>query len=295
VATQTRQLGVLLKQWRRLRGKSQLALAIDARVSPRHLSFVESGRSQASREFLLTLADALDVPLRERNLLLAAGGFAAMYQETALTAEELTQLRSALSRLLDHQEPYPAVVLDRQWNLVQTNRAAPRLFAHFIDLDLVPQPRNLLRTMFNPAGLRPWIANWDVVANQLVHRVFREAVGGIPDDRTMALLRELQAYPPTAPNEALTMGRALPFHPVNFKKDALELSFFSMIASVGAPLDITAQELRIEAFFPADAVTEAFAQKHLRSDDGDAEPNDGRARRTHSGHEVSNWGLQPEP
>ena len=266
MATQTRQLGLLLKQWRRLRGKSQLALALDAGVSPRHLSFVESGRSQASREFLLALADGLDVPLRERNLLLAAAGFAAMYPETALTAEELTELRSALSRLLEHQEPYPAVVLDRQWNVVQTNRAAPRLFAHFIDLDLVPEPRNLLRTMFNPAGLRPWVANWDVVAKGLVQRVFREAVGGIPDERTIALLHELQAYPPAAPTEALTMGRALPFHPVNFKKGALELSFFSMIISVGAPLDITAQELRIEAFFPANAVTESFAQHDLRSE-----------------------------
>jgi transcriptional regulator with XRE-family HTH domain len=270
VPTKTPQLSLLLKQWRKLRGKSQLALAMDAGVSPRHLSFVESGRSQASREFLLILADALNVPLRERNLLLAAAGFAAMYPETPLTAEELTQLRSTLSRLLEHQEPYPAVVLDRQWNLVHTNRAAPRLFAHFIDLDLVPEPRNLLRTMFNPAGMRPWIANWDVVANELVQRVFREAVGGVPDDRTMALLRELQAYPAAAPPEALTMGRALPFHPVNFKKGSLELSFFSMITSVGAPLDITAQELRIEAFFPADAVTEAFAREHLHSNDGDA-------------------------
>jgi hypothetical protein len=104
------------------------------------------------------------------------------------------------------------------------------------------------------------------VAKGLVQRVFREAVGGIPDERTMALLHELQAYPPAAPTEALTMGRALPFHPVNFKKGALELSFFSMIISVGAPLDITAQELRIEAFFPANAVTEAFAQHNLRSE-----------------------------
>ncbi len=262
----TRQLGLLLKQWRSVRGKSQLALALDAGVSPRHVSFVESGRSQASREFLLALADALDVPLRERNLLLAAAGFAAMYSETALTAEELTRLRSALSRLLDHQEPYPAVVLDRQWNVVQTNRAAPRLFAHFIDRELMLQPPNLLRTMFNPAGMRPWIANWDEVASGLVQRVFREAVGGIPDERTMALLYELQAYPPTAPNAVLTMGRALPFHPVNFKKGALELSFFSMVTTVGAPLDITAQELRIEAFFPADEVTETFAQDILRSD-----------------------------
>ena len=262
--TQPRQLGLLLKHWRRLRAKSQLALALDAGVSARHLSFVESGRSSPSREFLLILADALDVPMRERNLLLAAGGFAPMYPETALTAAELTQLRAALTRLLEHQEPYPAVVLDRQWNVVQTNRAAPRLFGHFIDLESLPQPRNLLHTMFNPAGLRPWVANWDVVAHGLVQRVFREAVGGIPDDRTMALLQDLEAYP-SPPAASLTANRALPVHPVVFKKGNLELSFFSMIFSVGVPLDITAQELRIEAFFPTNDVTEAFAQENLRS------------------------------
>jgi transcriptional regulator with XRE-family HTH domain len=264
VTTHPRQLGFLLKQWRKLRGKSQLALALDAGVSPRHLSFVESGRSQASREFLLVLADALHVPLRERNLLFAAAGFAAMYQESALTAEELAQLRSALARILEHQEPYPAVVLDRQWNVVQANRAAPRLFSHFIDLERIPEPRNLLRTMFAPDGMRPYIANWEAVSNGLVQRVFREAVGGIPDERTMALLRELQAYPPSAPAEPLTTGRALPFHPVDFRRDGLELSFFSMVTSVGSPLDITAQELRIESFFPADALTEAFAREKLR-------------------------------
>jgi len=240
-------------------------LALDAGVSARHLSFVESGRSSPSREFLLTLADALDVPLRERNLLLAAAGFAPMYPETALSAAELTQLRAALSRLLEHQEPYPAVVLDRQWNVVQTNRAAPRLFAHFIDLDSIPQPRNLLRTMFDPAGLRPWIANWDVVAHGLVQRVFREAVGGIPDDRTMALLHDLQAYPPATSGASLATDPGLPVHPVIFKKGDLELSFFSMIMSVGAPLDITAQELRVEAFFPTDAATETFARHTLAS------------------------------
>jgi transcriptional regulator with XRE-family HTH domain len=265
VTRRTHQLGVLLKQWRSLRGRSQFALALDAGVSPRHLSFVESGRAQASREFLTALADALRIPLRERNLLLAAAGFAAMYPETALTADELAQVQSALSRVLEHQEPYPAVVLDRQWNIVQTNLAAPKLFSLFIDLEQVPQPRNLLRTMFNPVAMRPWIANWDVVGVELVQRVFREAVGGIPDERTMVLLRELQAYPLSAATDVMPMNRALPFHPVIFKKGALELSFFSMITSVGAPLDITAQELRIEAMFPANAVTEAYAQKHFNS------------------------------
>lgn len=157
-----RPFGLLLKEWRRLRRKSQLTVALEADISPRHLSFVESGRSVPSRGMVERLTETLDVPLRERNALLVAAGYAPMYPEGALESSELTQIRRALTRLLDHQEPYPAVVLDRQWNVLQTNRAAPRLFARFVEL--APGPRNLLRTMFDPAGLRPWIANWEVVA-----------------------------------------------------------------------------------------------------------------------------------
>jgi transcriptional regulator with XRE-family HTH domain len=253
--------GLLLKEWRRVRRKSQLTVALEAQVSPRHLSFVESGRSTPSREMVQTLAEALDVPLRERNALLVAAGYAPTYPERALESSELTQLHRALSRLLDHQEPYPAVVLDRQWNVLRTNRAAPRLFAHFMDLTTAPQPMNLLRSVFDPAGLRPWIANWEVVAQTLVQRVFREAVAGVPDRRVLALLEELRAYP-GSPAPRTTTGE-LPFHPVEFRKDPLRLSFFSMVTTVGAPLDITAQELRIEAFFPADGQTERFARDHL--------------------------------
>ncbi len=258
--------GLLLKQWRRVRRKSQLAVALEAEVSPRHLSFVESGRSVPSREMVQTLAEALDVPLRERNALLIAAGYAPLYPERALESKELTQIRRALTRVLEHQEPYPAVVLDRQWNVIQTNRAAPRLFALFVDLATLPEPRNLLRSMFDPAGLRPWIANWEVVAQTLVQRVFREAVAGVPDRRVLALLEELQTYPEAPAPRHLVTGSELPFHPVQFRKAALRLSFFSMVATVGAPLDITAQELRIEAFFPADDETEQFTRDHLGAD-----------------------------
>lgn len=262
----TAQLGVLLKHWRGLRGKSQLALALDANVSPRHVSFVESGRSQASRELLTTLADALQIPLRERNLLFRAAGFAPRYVESQITSAELAHVHSALERVLQHQEPYPAVVLDRHWNVVRANRAAPKLFSLFIDPAAQPQPLNLLRTMFSAGGMRPCIANWDVVSRELVQRVFREAVGSVPDDETMALLRELQAFPLVAQLTDSPMSQSLPVHPIVFRKRDLELSFFSMIISVGSPLDITAQELRIEAMFPTDAVTEAFAQANFRSD-----------------------------
>ena len=128
-----RPFGLLLKEWRRLRRKSQLTVALEADISPRHLSFVESGRSVPSRDMVQRLTETLDVPLRERNALLVAAGYAPMYPEGALESSELTQIRRALTRLLDHQEPYPAVVLDRQWNVLQSNRAAPRLFAHFME------------------------------------------------------------------------------------------------------------------------------------------------------------------
>jgi transcriptional regulator with XRE-family HTH domain len=254
--------GLALKEWRRIRGKSQLTLALEAKISPRHLSFLETGRSAPSRDMVQTLAEALDVPLRERNALLMAAGFAPLYAEKLLAASELIQVRRALSRLLEHQEPYPAVVLDREWNVLETNRAAPRLFSRFVDLEALPEPRNLLRTIFDPAGLRPWIANWDVVAGTLVQRVFREAVAGVPDPRVLSLLEALRAYP-GSPVPSLLDATGLPFHPVQFRKGTLNLSFFSMVTTVGAPHDITAQELRIEAFFPTDDVTERFAHDHL--------------------------------
>jgi transcriptional regulator with XRE-family HTH domain len=255
--------GLLLKEWRELRRKSQLTVALEAGVSPRHVSFVESGRSTPSRAMVLTLAGALDVPLRERNSLLTAAGYAPMFPEAGLESPELAQVRRALERLLDHQEPYPAVVLDRQWNILQTNRAAPKLFGLFVNLDSLPQPRNLLRSIFDPRGLRPWIANWDVVSAALEQRVFREAVAGIPDRRTVALLEELRSYPGPAASRPLAPASSLPFHPVEFEKRDLRLAFFSMVTTVGAPFDITAQELRIEAFFPADSDTERFAREYL--------------------------------
>ncbi len=265
-APDRRALGLLLKEWRRVRRKSQLTVALEASVSPRHLSFVESGRSVPSRDMVHTLAEALDVPLRERNALLVAAGYAPIHPERSLESHELAQVRRALTRILDHQEPYPAVVLDRQWNVLETNRAAPKLFSNFADLASLPQPRNLLRSMFDPAGLRPWIVDWDTVARTLVQRVFREAIAGVPDPRVLSLLRELRAYPGSPAPEPLPATADLPFHPVQFRKGSLRLSFFSMVTTVGAPADITAQELRIESFFPSDDETERFARTHLAGD-----------------------------
>jgi transcriptional regulator with XRE-family HTH domain len=255
--------GQLLQHRRRRRRKSQLDLALDAGISARHLSFVESGRSQPSRSMVLLLAETLGVPLRERNSLLVAAGYAPLYRETGLQAPEMAQARKALELILRHQEPYPAVVMDRHWNLVMANEAGPRLFGSLIDLDAEPSPSNILRLMFHPQKLRPFVANWETVAEALVQRVHREAVGGVPDDETMSLLDEILAYP-GVPRRWRTIdvaSSANPFVQVEFRKGDLAFNYFSTVTTLGTPQDITLQEIRLECFFPADEATERAARK----------------------------------
>jgi transcriptional regulator with XRE-family HTH domain len=262
IKTTASPVGRLLQNWRRVRRKSQLDLALEADVSQRHVSFVESGRTNPSREMILVLASALDVPLRERNTLLVAAGYAPLYHETVWGAPEMTQARKALEFILKQQEPYPAVVMDRHWNLLMTNRAAPRFFGLFV---APPEdgPANILRQMFDPQRLRPFIANWESVAEALIQRVHREAVGGVPDDGTVKLIEELLSYPgvPLRWRTPDLNSVTMPFLPVKFKKDDLEMNFFSTVTTLGTPQDITLQEIRIECFFPADEMTERRARK----------------------------------
>jgi transcriptional regulator with XRE-family HTH domain len=261
-------VGRLLQHWRQVRGKSQFTLALDARVSARHLSFVESGRSHASRELVLRLADALEVPFRERNDLLTAAGYAQVFRETGLTAPELAHARKAIELILQHQEPFPAVVMDRHWNMITANEAATRFFGLMLEGASPPSPPNVIRLMFHPQGLRPRVANWDAVAEALIRRVYREAVGGVPDDATNQLLAEIRAYPgvPASWPEVDTSTIMLPLLPVQFRKGDLALDFFSTVTTLGTPRDITLQEIRIECFFPADETT-ARAARSLASDE----------------------------
>jgi len=265
--------GRLLQQWRRVRGKTQLDLALEAEVSPRHLSFVETGRSTPSREMVLLLASALEVPLRERNILLGAAGYAAVYSETRLEAPELEPARLALELILAHQEPYPAVVMNRHWDLVSSNVAA-RIFFSFLLGELgeaAPAP-NVVRLMFHPDGLRPYVTNWEVVASSLIQRVHREAVGGLADEATRRLLDEVLGYPgvpkpwrlhdPTAP--------VAPFVPIAFRKDDVSMRWFSAVTTLGTPQDVTLQELRVECFFPADRDTAEQARRLLRAGPAEA-------------------------
>jgi len=259
-AVQPTELGGLLRHWRGLRGKSQLDLSLDLGASQRHLSFIESGRSRPSRRKLIDIADALDIPLRERNILLLAAGYAPIYADAAWDEPEMQPVTAALQRMLRQQEPFPAVVMDRYWNVVMTNEAAPRFFGAFVDLEARPKPRNLLHLMFDPAGMRPHLAGWPATARSLLARVRREAVGRVVDDRTRALLDELLAYPDVEPVAAPIAAAASPIVPLRFVRDGETLDYFSIISTVGAPQTIATQELRLECMFPVDQVTE---QRHL--------------------------------
>lgn len=248
-------IGELLQYWRTLRNLSQLALAHEAGVSPRHLCFLETGRARPSREMVLLLAGVLDVPLRERNALLLAAGFAPVYSAAALDAPGLAAVRAALDAILRKQEPHPAVVMDRHWNLVDSNQAARRFFGFLLGKDGPPGPPNVLRLMFHPRGLRPHVSNWEEVAEALLQRVQREAVGRVQDEPTARLLDEILAYPgvPRQLRRPSLQAPLLPMVPVRFAKKGKTFAFFSTVTTLGTAQDVTLQELRIECFFPAAA------------------------------------------
>src|SRR5215475_7575231 len=185
------ELGDLLKQWRGVRGRSQLDISVDTGISQRQISFIESGRSVPNRSTLMGIAQALEIPLRERNALLLAAGYAPLYSEAAWNSDEMKSIGKALGRMIAQHEPYPAIVMDRYWNVLQTNDAAPRFFNAFIDLWARPSPRNLLHLMFDPQGMRPFIADWETLARSLIQRVHREAVGHAVDAKTRDLLTQL--------------------------------------------------------------------------------------------------------
>jgi transcriptional regulator with XRE-family HTH domain len=260
------ELGVLLRHWRDLRGKGQFDLSLDTGVSQRHISFIESGRSAPGRQTLLEIAQALDIPLRDRNTLLLAAGYAPIYSEGAWNGPEMQSVTGALERMLRQHEPFPAVVMDRYWDVLMTNEAAPRFFNCFIDMAARKTPRNLLHLMFDPNGMRPFIANWEAVAKSLFQRVYRESVGRVIDDRTRALLAALLSYPDvkTEWKNPVELS-ATPVIPIGFVRDDQVLSYFSMVTTVGTPQTIAAQELRIECMFPADAATEAHHRKMMGS------------------------------
>lgn len=250
----------LLRTWRQRRRVSQLGLALDTGVSQRHLSFLESGRAKPSRAMVLQLTEALEVPLRDRNDWLVAAGFAPAFRASPLDAPEMAQVFSAVRIMLANHEPYPALAVDRAWNIQQANASFER-FAALLGADLGARVggdgRNLMRLFFHPAGLRPLVANWDEVAPLLWQRARREAeaLGG---REMQAVLDELAPHQDARTLKGALDAPLVPVLPLTLAVGDVRLSLFTVIATFGTAQDITADELRIESLFPADPITDAL-------------------------------------
>lgn len=256
-------VGPLLREWRKRRRRSQLDLALDAGISARHLSFVETGRSKPSANMVLLLAEQLGVPFRERNQLLLAAGHAPAFPERSLEDPELAPIREALDKILTGHEPYPAVVVDRGWNLVAANSAVVAL-AEWVDPALLEPPVNVMRVGLHPRGLAPRIINLGEVRAYFVERLQRQvAITG--DQNLAALLEEVAAYPaPEHEHDPASEAAAREIlMPVRLRgPDGGELSFFITVATFGTPVEVTTSELSIELGFPADAAS-AEAMRNL--------------------------------
>ena len=264
-STNATTIGALLQYWRKAKSLSQLALAMEADVSPRHISFLETGRAKPSRDMVVLLATVLGIPLRERNHLLLAAGFAPLYREARLDAPELGPVRAALDAILRQQEPFPAVVLNRHWDILDMNQAGRRFFGMLLGEREGRRPPNVLRLMFDPQELRPHVRNWDTVAETLLQRLHREATGGVKDAVTLALLAEILDYPNVParlrrPNLAVSL---VPVVSICFQHEETHYDFFSTVTTLGTPQDVTLEELRIECFFPANPATERQARSLL--------------------------------
>jgi transcriptional regulator with XRE-family HTH domain len=250
--------GVLLRQWRRARDASQLELALRAPTTQRHVSFLESGRARPSRAMVLTLAEALDVPLRARNEMLLAAGYAPHYPERSLTAAELTQAHGMLARILAHHEPYPALVTDGGWSIVMHNAAAGRIIERCVPArarGTPGAPPNLLELMCDPDGMRRHITSWATTGPALLARVRREAAAqpGSPSERLLRELLARGAFPPLAEPDDAPLEATIP---MELRIGDVRLRLVNTLTTFGTPQDVTLQELRIEMSFPADDETD---------------------------------------
>ncbi len=253
-------VGGLIRQWRQRRRLSQLDLACDAGISTRHLSFVETGRAQPSRDMLLHLSEQLDVPVRERNVLLVAAGYAPIFPERPLEDPALAAARAAVDLVLERQKPYPAFALDRHWRIVASNSALPELYDD-VAADLLKRPVNAMRLSLHPRGLAPRILNLGEWRAHLLFRLRRQ-VELTADAALIDLLREVSNYPVPAGKPVHVAGLeheiVVPFR---IKTTAGALSFFSMTTVFGTPVDVMLSELALELFFPADDETASSVQR----------------------------------
>ena len=264
--------GTLLREWRRVRRMSQQQLSLEAEVSARHLSFLETGKSAPSRTMVLVLASALDLPLRDRNVLLQAAGFANAYRESGWEDDTSIPLRRTLDLILRYQEPIPAVGVTPLWDVVQMNAAALRVFTRFLppDADEIVG-RNVMHALFNPSGLRRFVVNWEEVSQGALERIHQEALAEPDGAGHERLLASLASYPDMS-GRARTVDLGAPLEvcvPLHLERDDLELRFFTTIATIGTPVDVSAQELRVEAYLPADDATERWLRAAHSSEEVD--------------------------
>ena len=254
--------GDVLREWRGRRSRSQLDLAADAGVSQRHISFLETGRSKPSREMVIHLGVVLDVGLRDRNSGLLAAGFAPVYAERSINDPDLGEIRRALELMLGAHEPFPAYVIDRQWNLVMANDAAGRLIGS-LPVAAQMQASNLMRLVFHPDGLRSRTNNWEVAAAALLRRLEREVAENPADADLAGLLEEalgFQGVPGPARIADVPSAHDV-LVPLDVTVDGEDVSLFTTIATLASPSDITLEELRLETLLPADAHTEQVLRR----------------------------------
>nr|WP_310312740.1 helix-turn-helix transcriptional regulator [Paraburkholderia terricola] len=270
--TASRTVGDLLREWRQRRRMSQLLLAAEADISTRHLSFVESGRAVPSREMVMHLAERLDVPLRARNALLIAAGYAPLFRERPLTDPQLAAAREAVELVLKGHEPYPALAIDRHWTILAANSALAPLVAG-TSAELLKPPVNALRLSLHPEGIAASIVNWHAWREHVLARLQRQIdVSG--DDTLSALRDELAGYPAPPGAEAIDPDPAINqiAVPLRLRTPLGLLSFFSTTTVFGTPVDVTLSELAIEAFFPADQQTAAALREFAESQRAQAAP-----------------------
>jgi transcriptional regulator with XRE-family HTH domain len=255
--------GTMLRDWRQHRGLSQLALSLASGISQRHISCLETGRARPSRAMVIALADALSVPLRERNALLGRSGFASAYGAAPLDAEALRMFRDAVDLAIAHHEPYPAVLLDGHGNLLRLNDGAQRLFSRFIDpmaaLEAIGSPTSyqVVRLCLHERGLRPFIGNWETLVYSMLQRARQELLANPGHEALQALIDEIQSHP-EAPRRWRAPDWATPPAPaiqLVLQQDDQRWSLFTMLAHFGAPQHVTLEELSLELFYPADEAT----------------------------------------
>ena len=251
--------GELIKDWRKSRGFSQMELAFESNISTKHISFLETGRSEPSREMIIRLANSLDIPLSERNILFSAAGYAEAYKRSDINQPEMKPVQDALSIMLDNHQPFPAVVFDWDWNIVMQNEPYQQMtvFLRAQQPDF-PDTPNILELLFDYNGVRPFIENWDEVASLILQRLHREKI--MFQDRRSDRLDKLLQYPdiPKSWQTISFVEQARPMVNVTINLGELKLKLFSTLATFGTAIDITMQELTIEQYFPVDEITKNF-------------------------------------